>query len=44
MRYDLKTIQNELEVIHQWYVDMEEEVHANRLYLEGLIMELTEVE
>ena len=44
MRYDLKTITNELEVIHQWYADMEEEIHANRLYLEGLIMELTENE
>ena len=44
MIYDLKTIQSELEVILQWYVDMEEEVHANRLYLEGLLMELSEVE
>ena len=41
---DMKTVRNELEVIHQWYEDMEKEIHENRLYLEGLLMELSEDE
>lgn len=41
LKYDAQSLRNELEVVHQWFEDIETEARQNKQYIAKILLEMS---